>query len=180
MPKGVMLSHDNYTWTCQMSVRRYNEDIGDNWILVSYLPLSHVAAQIIDVVGSIDVGAHMYFAEPSALSGSLVDTLKEIRPTFFFSVPRVWEKIEEKMKAIAAENGYLKTKLGINEGLKGWINKKTHSLYHQATGLRALVSKELLLRFIRSTKTFRLVSILRRRQCSTMSRRLQVSIELNT
>lgn len=54
----------------------------------------------------------MYFAEPSALQGSLVDTLKEIRPSFFFSVPRVWEKIEEKMKAIAAENGYLKTKIG--------------------------------------------------------------------
>lgn len=53
----------------------------------------------------------MYFADPSALSGSLVDTLKEIRPTFFFSVPRVWEKIDEKMKQVAAENGWLKTKI---------------------------------------------------------------------
>jgi len=55
----------------------------------------------------------MYFAEPTALSGSLVETLKEIRPTFFFSVPRVWEKIDEKMKSVAAENGYLKTQIGI-------------------------------------------------------------------
>jgi long-chain-fatty-acid--CoA ligase ACSBG len=56
----------------------------------------------------------MYFAEPTALSGSLVETLKEIRPTFFFSVPRVWEKIDEKMKSVAAENGWLKTQIGIN------------------------------------------------------------------
>jgi len=55
----------------------------------------------------------MYFAEPTALSGSLVETLKEIKPTFFFSVPRVWEKIDEKMKSVAAENGWLKTQIGI-------------------------------------------------------------------
>jgi hypothetical protein len=34
--------------------------------------------------------------------------LKEVRPTFFFSVPRVWEKIEEKMKLMAQNNGYVK------------------------------------------------------------------------
>jgi long-chain-fatty-acid--CoA ligase ACSBG len=32
-----------------------------------------------------------------------------VRPTIFFSVPRIWEKIEEKMKAIAKDNGFLKT-----------------------------------------------------------------------
>lgn len=44
MPKGVMLSHDNYTWTCEASIKMYNLEIADNWTLVSYLPLSHVAA----------------------------------------------------------------------------------------------------------------------------------------
>jgi len=37
--------------------------------------------------------------------------LKEVRPTAFFSVPRVWEKIDEKMKQIAKQNGWLKTKI---------------------------------------------------------------------
>lgn len=32
--------------------------------------------------------------------GTLVDTLKEVLPTFFFGVPRVWEKMQEKMIAI--------------------------------------------------------------------------------
>jgi len=30
----------------------------------------------------------------------LVDTLKDVRPTLFFAVPRVWEKFEEKLKEI--------------------------------------------------------------------------------
>lgn len=76
---------------------------------VSYLPLSHVAGQMIDVVSSVILGGHVYFAQPDALQGSLVETLQEIRPTIFFSVPRVWEKIEEKMKSVAANNGFLKT-----------------------------------------------------------------------
>lgn len=51
------------------------------------------------------IAAEVYFADPSALKGSLVETLKEVKPTIFFSVPRVWEKMQEKMKTIAARKG---------------------------------------------------------------------------
>lgn len=44
----------------------------------------------------------MYFADETALSGSLVETLTDVRPTFFVGVPRVFEKIQEKMQTIAA------------------------------------------------------------------------------
>ena len=46
-PKGAMLSHDNLTWTARMS----NEflSVNSNDSLLSYLPLSHAAAQMIDV-----------------------------------------------------------------------------------------------------------------------------------
>ena len=39
----------------------------------------------------------VYFADKDALKGTLVNTLKEALPTVFLGVPRVWEKIQEKM-----------------------------------------------------------------------------------
>jgi len=80
---------------------------------ISYLPLSHVAAQFSDLVSPLDEGSHLYFADPSALQGTLIQTLQEVRPTVFFSVPRVWEKIYDKMQEIAQSNSAFKTKLGI-------------------------------------------------------------------
>ncbi len=40
--------------------------------MVSFLPLSHVAAQFSDIVSPLDEGSHVYFADPSALQGSLI------------------------------------------------------------------------------------------------------------
>jgi len=37
--------------------------------------------------------------------------LIKVRPTKFLGVPRVWEKIYDKMQAVAKSNGYLKTKI---------------------------------------------------------------------
>lgn len=76
MPKGVMLSHDNYTWTKRSVSARRKKD-GGSLRMVSYLPLSHVAAQLQDIVGSALDGMHVCFAQPSALQGiSLIETLK--------------------------------------------------------------------------------------------------------
>ncbi|KRX10345.1 hypothetical protein PPERSA_03652 [Pseudocohnilembus persalinus] len=112
-PKGVMLSHDNYTWTAQAIINQYDlSSSKGNHRLVSFLPLSHVVAQVLDIVGSMISCIHVYFADSTALQGSLVNYLQEIRPTVFFSVPRVWEKIQEKMLALASSNGIVKQKIG--------------------------------------------------------------------
>lgn len=98
-PKGVILSHDNYVWTAKRTLDRnfFQQDVSR---MVSYLPLSHVASQMIDIVCSVLVGASLFFADEKALQGTLVQTLQEVRPSMFFGVPRVWEKIEEKLKSI--------------------------------------------------------------------------------
>ncbi|XP_065601909.1 long-chain-fatty-acid--CoA ligase ACSBG2 isoform X2 [Cyrtonyx montezumae] len=129
-PKGVMLSHDNLTWTPLAAGRSLmvTEATEKQELVVSYLPLSHVAAQIIDIWLSVTFGAQVFFAQPDALKGTLVDTLREARPTAFLGVPRVWEKIEEKMKSIGAKSSTLQRKVatwakgvGLQTNLK-WMN----------------------------------------------------------
>ncbi|XP_070689704.1 long-chain-fatty-acid--CoA ligase ACSBG2-like [Pempheris klunzingeri] len=109
-PKGVMLSHDNLTWTAHTAASMVNINYAEE-VVVSYLPLSHVAAQIFDMWMCISFAVTTYFAEPDALKGSLVTTLKEARPTCFLGVPRVWEKMQEKMKAVGAKVSPMKKRV---------------------------------------------------------------------
>uniref|UniRef100_A0A8D2P843 Long-chain-fatty-acid--CoA ligase ACSBG2 n=1 Tax=Zosterops lateralis melanops TaxID=1220523 RepID=A0A8D2P843_ZOSLA len=112
-PKGVMLSHDNLTWTAAVGgqfialsdARDRQEEV------ISYLPLSHIAAQMCDIWAAMSFGVQVYFAQPDALKGSLVETLREVRPTAFLGVPRVWEKMEEKMKSVGMKASALRRRV---------------------------------------------------------------------
>ncbi|KAK1174416.1 long-chain-fatty-acid--CoA ligase ACSBG2-like [Acipenser oxyrinchus oxyrinchus] len=110
-PKGVMLSHDNLTWTAEAAGKTVNLGNGTEECIISYLPLSHIAAQLIDIWISMRFGATTYFAEPDALKGSLVNTMREVRPTAFMAVPRVWEKMQEKMQSQASKSSLVKRKV---------------------------------------------------------------------
>ena len=112
-PKAVMISNDNITWTAANVVEHYM-DLNHTDRIISYLPLSHIAAQMIDIHCMMAIGGCAYFAQPDALKGSLTVTMKEVRPTFFFGVPRVWEKIEEKMVQIGRNT------TGIKKILSTW------------------------------------------------------------
>lgn len=83
-PKGVMLSHDNYNWVSKCILHFKEKMVGVSETqdrVVSYLPLSHVAGQLFDIILPLHLGSHVYFADPSALQGTLVQTLQEVRPT---------------------------------------------------------------------------------------------------
>ncbi|XP_044139313.1 long-chain-fatty-acid--CoA ligase ACSBG1 isoform X1 [Bufo gargarizans] len=112
-PKGVMLSHDNITWTAAHASRAGDMQPAEirQESIVSYLPLSHIAAQIFDLWTGIKWGEHVYFANPDALKGSLVDTLKEAQPTSHMGVPRVWEKIMERIKEVSVQAGIVRRKM---------------------------------------------------------------------
>lgn len=78
-----MISHDNYTYICDISARATGL-----WVpekegtvrLLSLLPLSHVAAQVVDLVIAIRGGANVFFADATALQGNLVKFLQACRP----------------------------------------------------------------------------------------------------
>ncbi|XP_025934467.1 long-chain-fatty-acid--CoA ligase ACSBG2 isoform X1 [Apteryx rowi] len=112
-PKGVMLSHDNLTWTAATVGRciQLSDATEKQETVISYLPLSHIAAQMLDIWLPLTFGAQVFFAQPDALKGTLIDTLREVRPTAFLGVPRVWEKMEEKMKCVGAKSSALKRKV---------------------------------------------------------------------
>ena len=116
-PKAVMLSHDNLTWTAQAAANLVGGTPDDQ--VISYLPLSHIAEQIVSLHGPMNFGACVWFAPSMETLG---ETLREVRPHFFLGVPRVWEKIQEKIMAAGAKNPPLKKKIAAwarRQGLAG-------------------------------------------------------------
>jgi len=110
-PKAVMITHDNIIFESTVVIsligHLYNEEQEER--ILSYLPLSHVAGMMVDIVVPLiltDRGPgwwSIYFARPYDLKvGAIGDRLRAVRPTLFLGVPRVWEKVAEKVKAIGA------------------------------------------------------------------------------
>ena len=89
-----MLSHDNLAWTADTAVKIVSQTNTDTSL--SYLPLSHIAEQMFTLHAPITSGARVYFAESI---DKMPDNLKEVQPTVFFGVPRVWEKFHAGISA---------------------------------------------------------------------------------
>jgi long-subunit acyl-CoA synthetase (AMP-forming) len=105
-PKAVMLSHHNCTWVAGVAGTLYG--LGPDDFSVSYLPLSHVAEQILTIHAPMKFGGPTVFAESLE---TMASTLLEVRPSLFFGVPRVWEKIQEKIEAAAAQSPLLRRRI---------------------------------------------------------------------
>ncbi|BBO77619.1 fatty-acid--CoA ligase [Desulfosarcina widdelii] len=116
-PKGVMITHDNIVWTARKVVETVDGDYRDQ--VISYLPLSHIAEQMVSLVVPMTMGCTAWFAESLDQLG---DNLQEVRPSIFLGVPRVWEKIQAKVAAAGADNPPLKKKIAAwarRQGLAG-------------------------------------------------------------
>jgi long-chain acyl-CoA synthetase len=88
-PKAVMLSHANLWWTCVHSEQHIPIGDTENGRALSYLPLSHIAERMISHLLQIYYGTQTWFA---GSLDTLLEDLQACRPTYFFGVPRVWEK----------------------------------------------------------------------------------------
>jgi long-subunit acyl-CoA synthetase (AMP-forming) len=123
-PKGVMLTHDNLTWTSHAAIGLIGGNAEDE--VVSYLPLSHIAEQVASLHGPMAFGICVSFAESMDKLG---DALREVRPHYFLAVPRVWEKIQERIMAAGAKNPPLKKKIAAwarKQGLVGGYAEQQH------------------------------------------------------
>jgi long-chain acyl-CoA synthetase len=86
-PKAVMLSHSNVIFDSNAFARHVPAFETD--VLLSYLPLCHIAERTLSVYHAINMGFTVFFAESP---DTVPDNLREVSPTFFFAVPRIWEK----------------------------------------------------------------------------------------
>ncbi|HKA94538.1 MAG TPA: AMP-binding protein [Acidimicrobiia bacterium] len=87
-PQGVMLSHANLTAAAETAVSFYRARRDDE--VLSYLPLCHVAERLVSVIAAVRAGYIVNFGEGGE---SFPNDLREVQPTFFLGVPRVWERL---------------------------------------------------------------------------------------
>ena len=106
-PKGAMLTARNVDFAIRILVSSggFYSDPSPNDITLSYLPLCHVAERIGTEWINAAAGTQVHFAES-------IDTvqanLREVQPTLFFAVPRIWEKIHAGVQIKMASASRLK------------------------------------------------------------------------
>ena len=106
-PKGVQLIHSNQLATAAAAKTVVSVAFGDR--IPSYLPAAHIAdratSQYFNAIEGVQV---TYIADPRTIAAALPDC----RPTVFFAVPRIWEKVKIGIEAkVAAEESPVKKKL---------------------------------------------------------------------
>jgi long-chain acyl-CoA synthetase len=102
-PKGCVISHGNYRAMLDM-VNEMNV-IEDEEVTYLFLPLAHSFALLVQF-GSFDLGATLAYWERDPLK--IVPNLAEVKPTYFPSVPRIFEKIYTAATASVEKEGGLK------------------------------------------------------------------------
>jgi len=105
-PKGCVISHGNYRAMLDM-VHSVNV-LGDDEVTYLYLPLAHSFALLIQL-GTFDLGATLAYWERDPLK--ILPNLAEIQPTYFPSVPRIFEKIYTAATANVDKEGGLKKRV---------------------------------------------------------------------
>jgi long-chain acyl-CoA synthetase len=121
-PKGAMLTHANLhaaglAWTAIWAAQPDDE-------LLSYLPLCHILERALSTVVALSAGYAVSFGGGGE---SLVSDLREVQPTLFVGVPRVWEKMLASIE--------------IRMGDATWLKRKNYAFW-SARG-RALARKKL-------------------------------------
>lgn len=106
-PKGVMLSHHNIVSNVLNSKSTFPFDDEKEARSLSFLPLNHIFERMVTYI-YICSGISIYYAQSLDTIG---EDLKEVKPQLFCTVPRLLEKVYEKIMAKGAEQTGIKKKL---------------------------------------------------------------------
>ena len=126
-PKGVMLSHKNILSNVLDSMPCFPP--GDNFKALSFLPLNHIFERMVSFL-YLFRGTSVFFAESME---TIADNLKEVKPDMFTTVPRLLEKVYEKIMQKGDELTGIKRKLFFwahDIGSKFEINKNQGFFYN--------------------------------------------------
>ncbi|MDQ3351701.1 MAG: AMP-binding protein, partial [Actinomycetota bacterium] len=126
-PKGAMLSNANAAFAMEKIVGLPDRLPGAkapdrNDQIVTYLPLCHVAERIFSGWHLAACGCVLNFAESI---DTVTSSLREVQPTLFFAVPRIWEKLHATVQIRANDATFVKKRF-LNAGLRlaGYVGRK--------------------------------------------------------
>jgi long-chain acyl-CoA synthetase len=107
-PKGAMLSNANVEFASGVIVNGgglYEPPPNPSDVILSYLPLCHVAERAVTTWTNAVSGAVVHFAESI---DTVTTNLREVQPTLFFAVPRIWEKLKAGVEVRMAAASWIK------------------------------------------------------------------------
>jgi len=131
-PKGVMLSHENLLSNCRNSAAYV--PVGATDKALSFLPLCHIFERMVAYL-YMNHGVSIYYAESME---TIADNLREVQPSIFTTVPRLLEKIYDKIVAKGHEQTGIKHKLffwALDLGLKFDPQKNQGFVYNTELAL---------------------------------------------
>jgi long-chain acyl-CoA synthetase len=105
-PKGAMISYRNIRGVVPGIVERLRLTAETSHL--SYLPLCHVAEQMLTTFAPIYIGSQVNFGESIR---TVQEDLREVAPTMFLGVPRIWEKMHATISIKLQETGRLRRAL---------------------------------------------------------------------
>jgi len=107
IPKGVMLSHHNIMSNVFNSIESFPFDEAPDFKALSFLPLNHIFEKLISYIYMYS-GISIYYAESFEAIG---DNLRELHPDIFTTVPRILEKVFERIMSAGSKLTGIKKKL---------------------------------------------------------------------
>ena len=99
-PKGAMISYGNIAAMAPGVIERLG--LGPHTTHLSYLPLCHVAEQMLTTFVPLYLGSRVDFGESIR---TVQEDLREVAPTMFLGVPRIWEKLHSAIAIKMQETG---------------------------------------------------------------------------